>query len=292
MREVDEEIREIKKEIIESRGLTIKTNNLTNALSADIKAIAKRQAAHERRTWWNSVAAYALLAAACLFGFRLLLDVSVREMEVEKEHLEKEVSRLRTAVDEDAKRAEARSKAQAKAAQFVELSRSKRRAELISLWESLDKDLLSPAERTMFRDVVERFQSELSVEAYQTGLEQLRTGRYAEASESFQEALSLGGVLNVAEVQQNLAQAYVKLGKFGQAKLEAERVLAQSNDKEVHPRAALTLAQALDGLGDLDGARAQLRKIPSKWPRSSVLPDARQYLGVLNLKALRTSEDR
>ena len=41
--EVDEELREIKREIIESRGLVIKTNNLTNALSADIKSIAKRQ---------------------------------------------------------------------------------------------------------------------------------------------------------------------------------------------------------------------------------------------------------
>ena len=41
MREADEEIREIKKEIIESRGLTIKTNNLVNALGADIKSIVK-----------------------------------------------------------------------------------------------------------------------------------------------------------------------------------------------------------------------------------------------------------
>ena len=63
MREVDEEIREIKKEIIESRGLVIKTNNLTSSLGADIKAIAKRQAAHERRTWWNSVVAYGMLGA-------------------------------------------------------------------------------------------------------------------------------------------------------------------------------------------------------------------------------------
>ena len=42
MHEVDDELRDIKREIIESRGLVIKTNNLTNALSADIKSIAKR----------------------------------------------------------------------------------------------------------------------------------------------------------------------------------------------------------------------------------------------------------
>src|SRR5687768_15282655 len=56
--EVDEELREIKREIIESRGLVIKTNNLTNALSADIKSIAKRQQTYERRLSWNSATAY------------------------------------------------------------------------------------------------------------------------------------------------------------------------------------------------------------------------------------------
>jgi hypothetical protein len=53
MHEVDDELREIKREIIESRGLVIKTNNLTNALSADIKSIAKRQQGYERRLAWN-----------------------------------------------------------------------------------------------------------------------------------------------------------------------------------------------------------------------------------------------
>ena len=39
----EEELRDIKREIIESRGLIIKTNNLTNALAADLKSIGKRQ---------------------------------------------------------------------------------------------------------------------------------------------------------------------------------------------------------------------------------------------------------
>ena len=37
------ELEEIKREIVESRSLSIKTNNLINALSADLKSIAKRQ---------------------------------------------------------------------------------------------------------------------------------------------------------------------------------------------------------------------------------------------------------
>ena len=293
MREVDEEIREIKKEIIESRGLVIKTNNLTNALGADIKAIAKRQAAHERRTWWNSVVAYALLGAACLFGFRFLLDVSVREMEVEKENLAQEVQRLRAAVDEEAKRAETRAQAEAKAVQFLELVKQKNRAEVLERWNTLNKEQLSPAERSMFRDVVARFQSELSTEAYQNGLELLRTGRYAEATESFHDALRLDeGAAHVPAAQYSLGLAYQKLGKWAQSKIELERVLEQNSDKDIYPAAIFALAQSLDELGDLDGARAQLRKLLSKYQRSALLPDARQYLGQLNLKALRTRDQR
>jgi TolA-binding protein len=293
MREVDEEISEIKKEIIESRGLIIKTNNLTNALGADIKAIAKRQATHERRTWWNSVVAYALFGTACLFGFRFLLDVSVREMEAEKEGLVQEVKRLRAAVDAEVKRAEKRGQAEARAAQFLELIKQKHRAEVIERWNQLSKEQLSPAERAMFRDVVSRFQGELSTEAYQNGLELLRNGRFSEAAEAFSDAIRLDeGAGHVHAARCQLGVAYRQLGKLAQSKVELERVLEQNSDKEVHPEATFALAQTLDDMGDIDGARAQLRKLLSKYTRSALLPDARQYMGALNLKAQRTTSQR
>ena len=83
VRETDEEIREIKKEIIESRGLTIKTNNLVNSLGADIKSIAKRQAGYERRFNWNGAVAYALFAALSFGGLKLASDATIAAIESE-----------------------------------------------------------------------------------------------------------------------------------------------------------------------------------------------------------------
>ncbi len=54
------DVKEIKKEIIEARGLIIKSNNLTNSLSAEVRSIAKRQATYERAMSWNSIAAYVI----------------------------------------------------------------------------------------------------------------------------------------------------------------------------------------------------------------------------------------
>src|SRR5687767_3294378 len=106
MRDADEEILEIKKEIIESRTLIIKTNNLTNALSADVKSIARRQAGYERRLNWNGVAAYVLFAVIWGVGLQMAYDsrtAAVRgqrdRMATRKERLEKEVAQYREQLD-------------------------------------------------------------------------------------------------------------------------------------------------------------------------------------------------
>jgi TolA-binding protein len=286
MREVDEEIREIKREIIESRGLVIKTNNIANTLGADIKAIAKRQAAHERRAWWNSVASYALLGVLCLFGFRLLLDASVREIELEKENLAQEVKRLRDALAQEVQRAEKRVQAETKAMQLLELVQHEQRSEAVERFGELEKEQLSPAERALFKDIVERFNAELSAEAYQAGLELARSGRLNDAAERFAAAIHLDDTAaHAAKARYQLAETQRQLGKYAQARLEVERVLEQNSDRDIHAPATLLLARILDELGDVDGARALVRKLLAKWPHTSVLMDARQLLADLNEKA-------
>ena len=77
MHEVDDELRDIKREIIESRGLVIKTNNLTNALSADLKSIAKRQGGYERRISWNSATAYVVFVLVVFVALKFAWDTRV-----------------------------------------------------------------------------------------------------------------------------------------------------------------------------------------------------------------------
>ena len=108
MRDADDEIREIKTEIIESRSLIIKTNNLTNSLAADIKSIAKRQAGYERRFTWNSAVAYVLFATLSFVGLKLWSDVRINEIGSEKEELTRQVKELRHDLEEETRRAEKR----------------------------------------------------------------------------------------------------------------------------------------------------------------------------------------
>ncbi len=279
MREADEEIREIKKEIIESRGLIIKTNNLVNALGADIKSIAKRQAGYERRFNLNSAVVYVLVAALSFAGLKLASDARIREIQSEMTGLHRTNGQLRRDLAEETRRAEVRSRAEAKAGRYYDLIRAQKRSEVVDDYEAIAHENLTRAERAFFRDTYERFRLDLSLASYQTGLSLMRTGRYAEAAEKFQESMRLkDDAAHIAAVKYNLATALWRLGRQSEAIVYARQVVEQNIDRELQDDATWLLARCSQELDDVDTARDTLRTLLRRWPRSSYATDARQLL--------------
>ena len=288
MREVDEEIREIKKEIIESRGLIIKTNNLTNALAADIKSIAKRQAGYERRFNWNSWIAYVLFATLSFVGLKLASDARIREIEGETEELTHQVTELRRELAEETRRSERRARAETAAAQFYRLIRERRRTEVVERWPELRREQLSRAEAAFFRDTVDCFHLDLSIEAYQNGLDLMRTGRYAEAAEAFQEAIRLKEeAAHIPAVKYELARALRQLGRHAEARVLAQQVVEQTIDRELQDDALLLYSRASEDLDDIDEARSALRTFLRRWPRSAEAVSVRRHLAELTRRVIR-----
>ena len=285
MRDTDDEIREIKTEIIESRGLIIKTNNLTNSLAADIKSIAKRQASYERRFTWNSAVAYVLFAALAFVGLKLWSDVRINEIGSEKEELTRQVRELRRDLEEETHRAEKREQAEAKAASYYELIRKKDHAKVVQGYDEIKQEQLSKAEAEFFRDSEARSRVQLSLNAYQTGLNLMRSGRYAEAAESFQEAMRLQDEgAHIPGVKLNLADSLLHLGRAGEAALLAQDVIDQNIDKELQDDATWLLSQCAENLGNIDDARNALRMLLRRWPHSALIPDARKRFNDLTIK--------
>jgi TolA-binding protein len=285
MRDTDDEIREIKTEIIESRGLIIKTNNLTNSLAADIKSIAKRQAGYERRFTWNSAVAYVLFAALAFVGLKLWSEVSIHEIATEKAELTHQVQELRRDLEEETRRAEKREQAEAKAAAYYEQIRRKDYARVVEGYDEIKQEQLSKAEAEFFRDTEARYRQQLSVNAYQSGLALVRTGRYAEAAESFQESMRLkDDASHIPAVKLNLAEALLHLGRAGEAALLAQDVIDQNIDKELQDDATWVLSQCAEDLNNIDDARNALRMLLRRWPHSALVPDAAKRLGELTIK--------
>ena len=288
MRDADEEIREIKKEIIESRGLIIKSNNLINSLAADVKSIAKRQAGYERRFSWNSAVAYLLFAVLFSVGLKLYSDARISQIGAREEELKREVALLRQELSDETSKGDRRTRVEADAYRLYELVAAQKRAEAVDAYQQLRHGDLTRAEAAFFRDTVDRFRLDLSIGAYQEGLDRMRTGRYAEAADKFQEAVELREQgAHIPAVKYHLARAYRKLDRQGEAIVYAQAVVEQSHDKELQDDATWLVSQCAEELGQLDDARAALRTLLRRWPRSSLVPDARKHLGELNLRALR-----
>lgn len=273
-----DEFREIKREIIESRGLIIKTNNLTAALSADVKSIARRQAGYERRLTINSATAYVLFVVVIFGGIKLWLDASIREKSNEVRTLHRAEETARRELSAALREREERQQLDQRAQRFYDLVRDGRRQEVVEAWEQLRRERLSAVEMAMFQDVVDRFRTDLSVVAYERGLEHARMARYAEAYESYEEAVRIkedAGHIPMVRIAQ--ADALRHLGRQREAVVVLQAV-ADGNNRDAADDAMLKMAQCQVDLQQFGEARTTLRNLLRRFPTGSAAQDARNYL--------------
>jgi TolA-binding protein len=284
MHEVDEELSEIKREIIESRGLVIKTNNLTNALSADIKSIAKRQQSYERRLSWNSATAYIVFVLVVFTALKFAWDARVDAIKAETEQKSADNDRLKKEVRDTQKRDEDRARAEAKAAQYYDLVRVGKRVDLVEGYDAIRKEPLSKAEQAVFADAVEKARNELAGQLYQQGQDKTRVMRWQEAATAFEESLKYKEDSSIApSVRLALSSAYRRLNR----QKEAIPILAQlsetSLDKEVQDDALYLLAWCQMDLEAWNDAKNTWRALIHRFPDSHYTPEGKMQLAQLNL---------
>lgn len=284
MDEFGSELEEIKREIVESRSLTIKTNNLVNALAADVKSIAKRFQGYERRLTWNSATAYGVFVAIVLFAGKVILDARVDAIRAQtkdtrdlSEKLEKEVKILQS-------HEEARTRGERRAADYYALIAAGRRREVIEQYEEVAKLDLSKTERAVFDAALERARNELSLISYQTGLDQVRTARWHEAEQAFRESLNYkSDAGHSAEARYQLAIALRALGRQREAIPMLIELSEASPDKEVVDDATFLLAQCQLDIEAWNDAKTTLRTFIRRFPSSAHLNDARAKLAEVQL---------
>jgi tetratricopeptide (TPR) repeat protein len=285
MREVDDELGEIKREIIESRGLVIKTNNLTNALSADIKSIAKRQQSYERRISWNSATAYVIFVLVALTALKFAWDARVDYVTAETQQKTSENERLRKETRDAEKREEDRSRAEQKAQSFYELIRQGKRADVVKGFETLKNEPITKTELAFFADAAERARNELAAQSYELGTEKSHLQRWQESATAFEDSLEYKEDSAVApNVKLGLADAYRHLGRQRDA-IPLLSQLSESTvvDKELQDDALYSLAYCQMEIQAWNDAKNTWKALIHRFPDSHFTPEAKLQLAQLNL---------
>jgi TolA-binding protein len=285
MDDFSDELREIKREIVESRGLIIKTNNLTNALAADLKSISKRQLGFERKAFWNSASINLLFVVVVIGVVKLAWDARIDAVQSETKGSRDKLTKLETEIKEMQRRSDERTRAEGAAAAFYELIRAERRQEVIEGFEAIRKEPLSRAEIAFFTDAVERARAELSIKSYQVGLDHIRTGRWHEAATALEDALrQKDNAAHSPAARLNLARAYRKLNRQRDAIPMLMQLSEASADKEVMDDATFLLAECLIDIQAWNDAKTTLRSFTRRFPDSAFINDARMALADISVK--------
>ena len=150
------ELEQVKREIVESRALTIKTNNLVNALAADLKSISKRQQSSARGVLVTSAAAYVVTIVVILALVKIAWDIRVDTVRGENRETHDQLETLQKEQKLVLAREEARSSSSRQAAEFYRLVIQNKRREIIDGYGAVSKLDLSPTERAVFESAVER----------------------------------------------------------------------------------------------------------------------------------------
>lgn len=281
----DDELREIKREIVESRGLIIKTNNLTNALAADLKTISKRQISFENRAIWNSAGANLLFVIVVVVVVKVAWDARIDVVKNETRAATDKIVKLENDVKDMQRRTDDRIRAEGAATAFYELIRAGRRQEIIEGFEALRKEPLSRAEVAFFSDAVDTARAELGVKSYQIGLDHLRTGRWHEAAVAFEDAIRLKETAShVPSARLQLAKAYRKLSRQRDAIPILMQLSEASADKEIVDDAMFLLGESLIDIQAWNDAKTTLRTFIRRFPDSPFINDARMALADISLK--------
>ncbi len=284
MHEVDDELREIKREIIESRGLVIKTNNLTNALSADIKSIAKRQQAYERRLGWNSATAYVVFVVVVLAALKFAVDARVDAIDATSKHLRDDNVRIKQELDQARQREAERQAAELEAAKFYDLFKQGKRLDLIKGWDAMRTRPLSKAEAMFLADAVEKAKSEQSSALYVQGLDSARLQRWQEAATAFEESLHFDEASPAASLARlQLANAYRKLRRQKDAIPLLAQLAESTVDRDAQDDALELLAWCQTEIEAYNDAKESWRTLLRRFPDSHYAPEAKLALQTLTL---------
>ncbi len=271
------ELREIKKEIIEARGLIIKSNNLANSLSAEVRSIARRQATYERHISLNSVVTYVIVAILCWAGVQLAYNYRQSSIEESLEASREEADKAKKELTELKKSLGKNKKGGGEdLLQLYELIHEGQHQEAIDAFEVLAVDSISPLEKKLLTDQIEEFRGDLSMQHYSKGLDLVSEQKYPEAVQEFRQSLRFkenAGHAKASKIQ--LANALRLQGKPREAIAVLQRLIEEHLDRNLSDDAYWYLALSHQEAHQKDEARSVLKALMRQFPDSQYYRAAR-----------------
>ncbi|HXX29967.1 MAG TPA: tetratricopeptide repeat protein [Myxococcaceae bacterium] len=277
MAELEKELADIRREVIESRNLVIRTDNQLKTLHAEVKGVGRRLEEAQRRQRLASAVAYGIFALLAVGAGLAVSSVRAALAAHEQERLSRELGEARAALDLWKSRAaagEVASEEAARATELLDAGTAADRRSAISALARIDQGRLSPLERSAIQELLARARREAGVEAIDHALKASRRGEPGAAVDELSAFLALDPPDPEAlEASFLLGAALARTGRPAEAIPLLTRVVERERRVRTREEALALLALAYEQTGRperaVEIARAALEASPaSPWAPS------------------------
>jgi len=287
MADGDVTVREIRKEVIEARGLVIQTHNLIENLNSELAKVAKRQVTYGRRYFLNSIIGYLLLLAVISISLYYVFDLRVQGAREETVRVRGELEETRAKLAALVKRQADRERAGQAALEVHEAMLARKKlAWAAAQYGKLPADDLDPVARRLLQDESKAVFLDEGRRSFEEGKNQSRRGRYAESIPHLDRAVALAPQAPfAAEALWRRGYGLYRSDRIRKAIPDFEKVLELDKESEYADDAAYHLAYSLEMLGEKEKAIAGYERLLAEYPRSDRASISRRKVDQLTRQA-------
>lgn len=187
--ELLKEIKETRREVIETRNLNIKSDNNMRSLFAELKKVSDNQKRSEKKMRVSSIGAYVLFVII-ISTFAIMISTVISGNYSEKiDFLNNNISVLNQEISVMKGDLGARDAAEKRAVYLLKLIDEKKKKEAVKEFRKIKEADLSVVETRLLKEKIDIFASELANKEYEDGVSQWRIGGYKSAIQNFETSL-------------------------------------------------------------------------------------------------------
>lgn len=263
---------EIRREVIESRNMTIKTDNALKSLHAELKIVSGQQDAFQKRTWFSTGAAYVVFSALCVAGVIVISNARASSANADRERLEKQVGDLNATIDKlkaDASAAQAAEQSALQVYKTMTTLPGEERLKGIDALSKLDQGKLSPFAKLVLQERAVLLRKEVGGAVLEKGKAAFRKQDWAETINQLNRFLTMEPLPEDAlDASFYLGNAYFQSRKYAEAIPVLNRFVEGDKKARLRDFALLMLMQSNDMTGNKDAAVANAKEALATYPAS------------------------
>ncbi len=265
-------LEEIRREVVESRNMTIKTDNALKTLHAELKLVSTQQDAFQSRTWFSTGAAYVVFAALCVAGVVVISNTRAAGANAERERLEKQVGELTSTIDKLKADGTGQLAAEQSALQVYRQMTTlpgEERLKGIDALQKIDQTKLTAFARLVLQDRAVALRKEVGGAVLEKGKTAFRRQDWPETISQLSRFLSMDPAEDDAlEASFFLGNAYFQSRKFEDAIKHLTRFSDGDKKAKLRDFAMLMLMQCYDMTGAKEQAVATAKEAYNSYPSS------------------------